>query len=94
MNVKTKSIYKSLTNVMLGGLVRETWGFIKRGGGAQALEVRVAEFAWLKVENVLQGQISVIDLNHDMFINLLIVPWYKLLIYWLFCYFESTAAYL
>jgi hypothetical protein len=45
MNVKTKSIYKSLTNVMLGGLVRETWGFIKRGGGAQALEVRVAEFA-------------------------------------------------
>ncbi len=65
MNVKTKSIYKSLTNVKLGGLVREIWRFIKRGGGAQALEVRAAEFAWLKVENVLQEQISVINLNHD-----------------------------
>jgi hypothetical protein len=35
---------------------------IKRGGGAQTLKVRVAEFAWLKVENVLQKQIYVIDL--------------------------------
>ncbi len=60
----------------------------------QALEVRAAEFAWLKVENVLQEQISVINLNHDMFVNLLIVPWYKLLIYWLFCCIESGAAYL
>jgi len=37
--------------------------YIKKGGGVQALKVRVCRITWLKVENVLCDQISVIDLD-------------------------------
>ncbi len=36
-------------------------GFIKRGGIAQALKLRVAKFAWLNKENALQKKISLDD---------------------------------
>ena len=48
---------------MLGDLGRETHKSIKRGSGAQALKVSVAEFASLKVENFLWEWISVINLK-------------------------------
>jgi hypothetical protein len=37
--------------------------YIKKGGGVQALKVRVCRITWLKVDNVLREWISVIDLN-------------------------------
>ncbi len=47
MIIKTESIYKSYKKCQacVHGL--------KRGGGAQALKVRIAEFVWLKEDNVL-----------------------------------------
>jgi hypothetical protein len=43
---------KVIKNVKLGGLGRETQRCIKRGVGEQALKVRAAEFASLKLENI------------------------------------------
>ncbi len=44
-------------------------GPIKRGDGAQVLKVRVAEFARVKVDNVLCEEIYEIDLNHYMILG-------------------------
>jgi hypothetical protein len=49
---------------------RETKRSIKSRGGEQALEVRVADFAQLKVKNFFREQISLLDQNHCMIIIL------------------------
>ncbi len=41
-------------------------GLLKEASGAQALKAWDAESVWLKVENILWGQKSVINLNHYM----------------------------
>jgi hypothetical protein len=45
MNIKTESIYKSYQKCQACGLGRGTYRFMKSNGEAQALKVRVAEFA-------------------------------------------------
>ncbi len=51
MNIKTESIYKVI-KMPSWKAWGDTYSFIKRGGGAQALKVRVAEFPWLEVKNI------------------------------------------
>ncbi len=67
----SKKYLEKLLKSKLGGLGRETWRSIKRGGWVQACEG--CNFS-INVENVLWEWIYVIDLNHNM-IERLGVKW-------------------
>jgi hypothetical protein len=64
MIIKVESIYKCYYTAKKKGLGGDPCGLIKRKWGeAQALEVRLQN-STMKVENVVQDQISFINLNH------------------------------